>query len=87
MHTSWEDAETFLAVAEHDSFSAAAAMLGVGQPTISRRIANLESRLGCQLFTRSKLGSQLTEAGSRLASRGRADGALGGRIRTSGTGC
>jgi DNA-binding transcriptional LysR family regulator len=66
MHTSWEDAETFLAVAEHDSFSAAAAMLGVGQPTISRRIANLESRLGCQLFTRSKLGSQLTEAGSRL---------------------
>jgi DNA-binding transcriptional LysR family regulator len=66
MNTSWEDAETFLAVAEHDSFSAAAAMLGVGQPTISRRIANLENRLGCQLFTRNKLGAQLTEAGAKL---------------------
>jgi DNA-binding transcriptional LysR family regulator len=66
MHTSWEDAETFLAVAEHDSFSAAAAELGVGQPTISRRIADLEERLGCQLFTRNKRGAQLTEAGANL---------------------
>jgi DNA-binding transcriptional LysR family regulator len=66
MHTSWEDAETFLAVAEQDSFSAAAALLGVGQPTVSRRIANLEKRLGCQLFTRNKLGAQLTEAGAKL---------------------
>ena len=66
MHTSWEDAETFLAVAEQDSFSAAAALLGVGQPTISRRIADLERRLGCQLFTRNKLGAHLTEAGAKL---------------------
>ncbi len=66
MHTSWEDAETFLAVAEQDSFSAAAGMLGVGQPTVSRRIASLEQRLGCQLFIRNKLGAQLTEAGARL---------------------
>jgi DNA-binding transcriptional LysR family regulator len=66
MHTSWEDAETFLAVAEQDSFSAAAALLGVGQPTVSRRIASLEERLGCQLFTRNKLGAQLTEAGAKL---------------------
>ena len=66
MNTSWEDAETFLAVAEQDSFSAAATLLGVGQPTVSRRIANLEQRLGCQLFTRNKLGAQLTEAGAKL---------------------
>jgi len=66
MHTSWEDAETFLAVAEQDSFSAAAALLGVGQPTVSRRIASLERRLGCQLFTRNKLGAQLTAAGAKL---------------------
>jgi DNA-binding transcriptional LysR family regulator len=66
MHTSWEDAQTFLAVAEKRSFSAAAGLLGVGQPTISRRIAELESRLGCQLFTRSKQGTELTDAGARL---------------------
>jgi len=66
MHTSWEDAETFLAVAEQGSFSAAAALLGVGQPTVSRRIADLEQRLGCQLFTRNKLGAQPTEAGGKL---------------------
>ena len=66
MNTSWEDAETFLAVAEKHSFSSAAGLLGVGQPTISRRIAALEGRLGCQLFTRGKRGTELTAAGARL---------------------
>jgi len=66
MHTSWKDAQTFLAVAEQRSFSAASAFLGVGQPTISRRIAALEGRLGCQLFTRGKRGTELTEDGARL---------------------
>ena len=66
MHTSWEDAQTFLAVAEAQSFSAGAKHLGLGQPTLSRRIAGLEKRLGVQLFTRGKQGAALTEAGSRL---------------------
>ena len=66
MNTSWEDAQTFLAVAENHSFSAAANRLGVGQPTISRRIAGLEARLNCQLFTRGKQGALLTDAGARL---------------------
>jgi DNA-binding transcriptional LysR family regulator len=66
MNTSWEDAQTFLAVAEKRSFSAASGLLGVGQPTISRRIAALEGRLGCQLFMRGKRGAQLTDAGARL---------------------
>ncbi len=66
MNTSWEDAQTFLAVAEQRSFSAASALLGLGQPTISRRIAALEGRLGCQLFTRGKRGTELTDAGARL---------------------
>lgn len=50
MHTSWEDAQTFLAVAEQRSFSAAAALLGVGQPTISRRVVALEARLGADFL-------------------------------------
>jgi DNA-binding transcriptional LysR family regulator len=66
MNTSWEDAQTFLAVAESRNFSAASALLGVGQPTISRRIAALERRLNCQLFTRGKRGTELTDAGARL---------------------
>jgi DNA-binding transcriptional LysR family regulator len=66
MDISWEDAQTFLAVAEQSSFSRAARVLGLGQPTISRRIANLEARLGCQLFRRGKRGAELTADGARL---------------------
>jgi DNA-binding transcriptional LysR family regulator len=66
MNISWEDAQTFLAVAERRSFSAAARALEVRQPTISRRIANLEERLGTQLFRRGKQGAALTDDGARL---------------------
>jgi DNA-binding transcriptional LysR family regulator len=66
MHISWSDAQTFLAIAEGGSISGGAARLGLGQPTVSRRIAQLENRLGCALFTRSKQGVALTEAGARL---------------------
>jgi DNA-binding transcriptional LysR family regulator len=68
MDISWDDARTFLAVAEQESFSAAARALGLGQPTISRRIADLEARTGCQLFRRGKRGAELTEDGARLLS-------------------
>jgi len=66
MDISWLDAQTFLAVAESRSFSAAARALDLGQPTISRRIAGLEERMGCQLFRRGKRGAELTEDGARL---------------------
>lgn len=66
MDISWDDARTFLAVAEGGSISAGAARLGLGQPTVSRRVAQLEGRLGTALFTRSQRGVALTEAGERL---------------------
>lgn len=66
MDISWDDARTFLTVAEQRSFSAAARALKLGQPTISRRIADLEARVGCQLFWRGKRGAELTEDGARL---------------------
>ena len=66
MHISWDDAETFLAIAEEESFSAGARRLGIGQPTISRRIAQLEKRIGVALFVRGKLGARLTAEGARL---------------------
>ena len=62
----WDDIETFLAVAEQGSFSAAARQLSVGQPTVSRRIASFEEALGNALFTRGIGGTSLTEAGRRL---------------------
>lgn len=66
MDISWDDAQTFLAIAEGGSISAGATRLGLGQPTVSRRIASLEARLGAALFVRSKQGVVLTEAGARL---------------------
>lgn len=63
---SWEDAQLFLAVAEQGSFSAAAKTLGIGQPTISRRIQHLENGLEQQLFERGKYGAKPTSAAIKL---------------------
>ena len=46
---SWDDFRFFLATSSAGSFSKAASELGVTQPTISRRIENLEHRLGVRL--------------------------------------
>lgn len=63
---SWDDAQLFLAVAERGSFSAAAKALGIGQPTISRRIQHLENLLEQQLFERGKYGARPTSAAIKL---------------------
>jgi DNA-binding transcriptional LysR family regulator len=44
--------ETFLTIAEHKSYSKAADILNVTQPTVTARIKNLEKELVCQLFER-----------------------------------
>ena len=62
----WDDAQTFLAVVEAGSISGGAKRLGLGQPTVSRRIALLEERLGMALFQRTQQGARVTEAGARL---------------------
>ena len=59
----WNDLRTFLAVAESGSLNAAARLLGMTQPTISRRMEDLEYRLGARLFERSSRGVSLTVAG------------------------
>ncbi|GAB5459246.1 MAG: LysR family transcriptional regulator [Henriciella sp.] len=56
----------FLRVADAGSFSRAAADLSIGQPTVSRRIQDLEQRLGAELFQRSTRALALTEAGQRF---------------------
>jgi DNA-binding transcriptional LysR family regulator len=62
----WNDVRTFLAVAESGSLNAAARVLGMTQPTISRRMEDLEYRLGARLFQRSSRGISLTEAGETV---------------------
>lgn len=60
------DLRFFLAVARAGSLSAAARKLGVAQPTVGRRIQNLEKELDARLFRRSKNGYQLTDAGKEV---------------------
>lgn len=42
--------QSFLAVIEHESFSAAAKVLGCNQSTVSRNVEHLELWLGADLF-------------------------------------
>src|SRR6266566_4819836 len=59
----------FAAVAAEGSLSRAAERLFVSQPALTKQIKQLESRLGVQLFTRSRAGMTLTAAGQALAGR------------------
>lgn len=62
---------TFVRVVETGSFSAAARQLNVGQPAVSKTIAQLESRLQVSLLIRSTHGLTPTEAGQRFYERAR----------------
>lgn len=52
-----------VAAGEHRSFRRAAAALNITQPTFSKRIRELEDRLGVSLFERSASGARLTSNG------------------------
>ncbi len=59
----------FIRVADAGSFSRAAIDLELGQPTVSRRIQDLEAVLGATLFQRTTRALSLTEAGQRFYHR------------------
>lgn len=59
----WDDVRIFLAVAHHGTLYNAAAFLGLGIATISRRIERLEESLGQRLFVRHQSGYKLTAEG------------------------
>jgi DNA-binding transcriptional LysR family regulator len=56
----------FCAVVERESFSRAAAILGVTQPAVSQQVRSLEKRVGIQLLDRSGRRVVPTDAGARL---------------------
>ena len=60
--------ETFWAVLEHGTLTAAANALFITQPTLTNRIQSLETEVGAQLFHRKKgvRHIELTEAGQRF---------------------
>jgi len=62
----YNDLLAFLAVAREQSFTRAAAQLGVSQSALSHTIRALESRLGLRLLTRTTRSVSPTEAGQRL---------------------
>jgi DNA-binding transcriptional LysR family regulator len=82
---------TFIKVIEAGSLSAAARQLRIGQPAVSKAVAQLEERLGTSLLLRSSRSFSATEAGrifyaeaddAELAARGAGTG-LVGRLRVS----
>jgi DNA-binding transcriptional LysR family regulator len=91
--------EAFVVVVDTGSFSAAARRLNVGQPAVSKLVAQLEDRLGVKLLVRTTRGLTATEAGlnyyerarrmieevdeAELAARGAGSG-LTGRLRICG---
>jgi DNA-binding transcriptional LysR family regulator len=59
----------FVAVVRHRGFSAAARATGIEKTRLSRRLAELEQRLGVRLLQRSTRSLSLTEAGERFYER------------------
>lgn len=60
------DLLAFLAVAREQSFTRAAATLGMSQSALSHTVSSLEERLGIRLLTRSTRSVSPTDAGERL---------------------
>ncbi|MGO8920253.1 MAG: LysR family transcriptional regulator [Stellaceae bacterium] len=63
--------QAFVQVVDSGSFSAAARRLNVGQPALSKSIAQLEDRLGVKLLVRTTRGLTPTEAGLKFYERAR----------------
>lgn len=62
---------TFVRIVQAGSLSAAAAQMGITQPTISRRLQQLERSMGLRLLQRSTHAMKLTEDGERCYERAR----------------
>lgn len=64
-----EDMDTFVRIVELGGISRAADQMGIAKSAVSRRLRELENRLGFQLLVRTTQHSSLTEAGQRYYER------------------
>jgi DNA-binding transcriptional LysR family regulator len=64
MNRDLNDTLIFVKVVEHGSFTAAARSLGLPKTTVSRKLRDLETRLGARLLNRTTRRLALTEAGT-----------------------
>lgn len=71
MNNRWLEIEVFSRVAESGSFSRAAQELGLSQPSASRIVTGLETRLGVKLLLRTTRNVALTEAGALFLEKAR----------------
>lgn len=65
-HNKINDLQAFVAVARHQSFTKAAAKLGITPSALSHTMRGLEERLGIRLLARTTRNVSPTEAGERL---------------------
>jgi len=66
--TQFAQLTAFVAVAEHGSFTRAAAQLGLSTPSLSQAVRYLEEGFGVRLLNRTTRSVSLTEAGEKLLS-------------------
>ncbi len=67
----FEELEAFVAVVDYEGFGRAADKIGTAKSKISRRVSDLERRLGVQLLQRTTRRQALTEAGREFYQRAR----------------
>lgn len=82
----WDHYQALLAALETGSFSGAARVLGLTQPTLSRQIAALEEALGEKLFVRTQQGLRPTEVALAIAPHLHAMEGLEGALRRAASG-
>ena len=76
----WSLVQTFLAVADTGSLTAAARVLGLSQPTLGRKVREAEAALRAELFRRHAKGLALTETGQAMLGPAQAMREAAGRL-------
>jgi DNA-binding transcriptional LysR family regulator len=65
----FEELEAYVAVVDHKGFTNAADNLGIAKSMVSRRVSELERRLGVQLLQRTTRRQSVTDAGREFYQR------------------
>ncbi len=65
----FDEIQAFIQIVEHGSMTAAAERLGLAKSAVSRRLSELEARLGVELFHRTTRKMSLTDSGRSFYDR------------------